>query len=113
MTPSNKSKSVHDFRIGKNLEILSIEENPGRCRTGFIYETRMKNHLQQELFYLIDFNHELDLENMKFIKRKDWDYKTWHFDYAILGIVGNGNHKDEIYEYFNGIYRKQEEEWRK
>jgi len=113
MTPSNKSQILHDFRIGKNLSIVSIEENKGRYRGGFIYETRMKNHLEQELFYLIDFNHELDLDKMEFKKREDWNYNKWPLEYAILGIVGNGNHKDDIYSYFNGIYKKQEDKWRK
>ena len=101
------------FNISKNLELISIEENPGRYRTGFIYEARMRNNIQQDLFYLIDFNHQLDLERMEFKKSEDWDYKNWPFDYAILGIVGNGNHKDDIHAYFNGIYQKQESEWRK
>jgi hypothetical protein len=113
MTSSDKSQSLHDFHICKNLEIISIEENKGRYRGGFIYEARMKNDIGQGLFYLIDFNHELDLKAMNFRKRENWDYKKWPLEYAILGIVGNGNHKDEIYAYFNGIYRKQEAEWRK
>lgn len=104
---------MHGLNIGKNLEILSIEENKGRCRGGYVYETRIKNNINQDLFYLIDFNHELDLRKCKFIRRKNWDYMKWPLEYAILGIVGNGNHKDEIYSFFNGIYRKQEDEWRK
>ena len=104
---------MHGFHISKNLEVLSIEENPGRCRGGFIYEVRMKNHIQQELFYLIDFNHQLDLKNNLFIKRESWDYKTWRFKYPILSVIGNGNHKDDIHAFFNKIYQKQEEEWRK
>jgi len=118
----NISKNVGNGRISEyaknlkgffRLELISIEENPGRYRTGFIYEARMKNHIQQELFYLIDFNHQLDLKRMEFKKRENWDYKQQPFEYAILGIVGNGNHKDDIYAYFNGIYQKQETEWRK
>ena len=104
---------MHGLRISKNLEIISIEENPGRYRSGFIYEVRMKNHIQQELFYLIDFNHQLDLKNRLFIKKQNWDYKQWGFEYAILSVIGNGNHQTEIYEFFNNIYQKQEEEWRK
>jgi hypothetical protein len=104
---------MHGLNIGKNLEILSIEENKGRCRGGYVYETRIKNNINQDLFYLIDFNHELDLKEMIFKKRQDWDYNKWPIEYSVLGIVGNGNHTDEIYAYFNGIYQKQERDWRK
>jgi hypothetical protein len=101
------------FHISKNLELISIAENPTRCRSGHIYEARMKNHIEQELFFLIDFNHELDTREMIFKKRQDWDYNKWPIEYSVLGIVGNGNHTDELYAYFNGIYQKQERDWRK
>ena len=101
------------FHISKNLELISIEENPSRCRSGYIYRVIMRNEVEQELFYLIDFNHELDLKEMKFKKRQGWDYNKWPMGPPIVGIVGNGNHKDDIYTYFNGIYQKQEDAWRK
>ena len=101
------------LNISANLELISIVENPSRCRTGYIYEVIMKNQIKQELFYLIDFNHELDLKEMKFKKIKDWDYNQWPMGPPILGIIGNCNHEEDILTYFNGIYQKQESEWRR
>jgi len=97
------------------IEILSMTEEGSRCRISFIYGTRIKSSNGFENDYLIDLNHRVKMngKGIEFEKNTAWDYKGWPLDCAVLSIVGNGNHTDEICKYFNEIYRSQEKEWRK
>ena len=98
-----------------SIEIISIEEDEFRCRTCYIYNTRIKNSDGHIKDYLIDFNHKIinNGKGIEFVKREDIDYKASPFECAVLSVQGNGNHTDDIYAHFNGIFQKQEGEWRK
>jgi len=90
-----------------------MDENKGRYRCGYIYETKIRNNGNLELEYLIDSNHEIikNGNKIEFVKKEGWDYKKWSFDCAILSIIGNGNYAGELHDYFNSIFRGQEKEW--
>jgi len=100
--------------VKMNLEIISIEEDKGRYRSAYLYEVKIKNSDGQIRQYLIDSNHEIRnyKRGIRFVKRKKWNYNKWQFEYALLSVLGNGNHTDDIYKYFNGIFQKQESKWK-